>query len=801
MFARHRGCWLLFLGAALSVLLNLSPAQAYLIIFKDGHVIRGKIRQAREYIVDRISGRAFSVPMTGMPYSIETPTSFITFSPSEIHDIVEEQPTPTPQWMYMELYGRKGGTSMPKEWWIDETGAWDERWERNVRLATPFQKFIVPQRITHLTPEFVRVRAMTHLWSPFYRIEEFGPGTIQQLVSDRFKKKKEVPEYERHIKVAKFLAQAGWTAQARQELESFKTDSPTEQEAVRAELEILQRVQALRFVHDLERAEELGRHQEAQQRVQKFFQEDMSKLVEEKHVLQVYDVKSRYEQRQERLQLAQKYLKELPERLSIEQQPFYKEAAETILAELNFDTLPRLETFLDLLRVHELARAQSRQPNETDENLLAFAVSGWVIGNLSAEGNTEAARQLWDARKFVHDYHRTSGDLTRANLRKQFLERNKTGIDLLVRTIRLLPPTEPHDKLDTTVQEMGVRIFGAAGYNGTYLLQLPPEYNHQRAYPVLLVLHKEDEQPQDMLQRWSALAAENGYILAAPRWASGARPYYHYSEAEHDLVLGCLRDLRRRFQIDSDRVFLFGANEGGQMAFDVGLSHPDQFAGVLPMCAYPRFFARKYWPNAQYLPLYVVDGNYHVESAKENNTVCKDWVRWHYPVLFVEYKSRAKELFIGEFPDMMKWMNHKRRVLPLHQVGSLGTGYGSGEEFCTMRNGDNHFYWLSTSGLNPRYINRAFRYWNNRLEPARIQATIFSQNEIHFHSTGLTQASIWIAPGMIDFAQKVKISANRNPPATVQLQPNLEVLMEDFVERGDRQRLFLARIDLGGAPR
>ena len=47
------------------------------------------------------------------------------------------------------------------------------------------------------------------------------------------------------------------------------------------------------------------------------------------------------------------------------------------------------------------------------------------------------------------------------------------------------------------------------------------------------------------------------------------------------MVIDTLRDLRRRFQVDSDRVFLFGWEQGADAALDIGMSHPDQFAGVL----------------------------------------------------------------------------------------------------------------------------------------------------------------------------------------------------------------------------
>ena len=73
-----------------------------------------------------------------------------------------------------------------------------------------------------------------------------------------------------------------------------------------------------------------------------------------------------------------------------------------------------------------------------------------------------------------------------------------------------------------------------------------------------------------------------------------------------------------------------------------------------------------------------------------------------YPMLWVQYKGRGVEWYSGELPNMIDWMRNKRRAFPLHQVGNAGLGNPlDGNEYCSMRDGDNHFYWLSASGHHP----------------------------------------------------------------------------------------------------
>src|SRR5262249_27178406 len=155
------------------------------------------------------------------------------------------------------------------------------------------------------------------------------------------------------------------------------------------------------------------------------------------------------------------------------------------------------------------------------------------------------------------------------------------SLDEIAAMIPNLPPPEAEKEIGTGAVTM--QAGGARGRGTSYELQLPPEYRHSRHCPVLIVLHESGEKPAEMLKRCSQAAADNGYVLAAPAWEQGGlRGGYTFSEREHAAVLDTLRDLRRRFQIDSDRVFLLGYGQGARAAFDVGLSHPDLFAGVLP---------------------------------------------------------------------------------------------------------------------------------------------------------------------------------------------------------------------------
>jgi dienelactone hydrolase len=304
---------------------------------------------------------------------------------------------------------------------------------------------------------------------------------------------------------------------------------------------------------------------------------------------------------------------------------------------------------------------------------------------------------------------------------------------------------------------------------------------------VLIVLHGAAETPKQALARWNEQGARNGYIVAAPQWSNGGG--YNYTADEHNVVLDLLRDLRRKFQVDSDRVFLTGWGSGASMAFDMGMSHPDQFAGVLPICGMQGNWGDRYAVNAQYLPYYAVCGDTCADVHKENRRLFKDWIGKAFPMIYVEYKGRGLEPYLAESTFAFDWMNRKLRANPTDEVGSAG------REFHTLRETDNRFYWLSTDSIMPRNLMPA--KWNPNAISATMSAQITSGNRMHVKAYGLKQVSVWFGRGLkVNINAPVTIQVNSALKWNKKVAPDLEVLLKDLFERGDRQRLYIARVDL-----
>src|SRR5260370_14633588 len=143
------------------------------------------------------------------------------------------------------------------------------------------------------------------------------------------------------------------------------------------------------------------------------------------------------------------------------------------------------------------------------------------------------------------------------------------------------------------------------------------------------------------------------------------------------------------------------------------------------------------------------------------------------------------------------WMGRKKRAAAFPELGRTGGGGPFGDEFQSLRPTDNRFYWLSGDGLGERHTNDSARNFNFKIGPATLQARSSEGNQINVHANGFKTITVWLGQGMIDFEKPVKIFVNMQLRlANRKVTPSAALLLEDLYLRGDRQRQFLAKVEL-----
>jgi hypothetical protein len=777
------------------------------VVFKDGFSVRGKIVQQKKVEFDL--GVAFTVN-SGTP-TIDDDVRRIYFVPGQIEKVIKIETGELDRdqmVMTKNMITPRKSTSL-SAWYFDALPPFDKNWEREVTLGIGNSKYKMHQRIVMLTPKHVWIQSLTHNWDMHFKTRELNVDAAIKLVADYYDTKKELKELstiEKRFGIAKFLYQAGWLENAEKELKDIleKAQLETEKKKVNELNDLIDREKAKNFAEVLEQVAEAKQHRLVQEGIKLYDKEQLAPKVPTKFQLLIQDLKNRYEADNEKLEKATVLFKDLMAR-GPQPRGFWLTCLEAIRGELNLDTLPRIETFVTFAEQFKREADQGKTPTQKLEDVLALAVTGWHLGNSAAEPDVKLAEKLWKSREFLTKYMKNDSPKLRASLAEGWTKEIGLPIEVVARLLQHLPPPNAMEKLPKGPFDLDLDL--PDGASGKYHILLPPDYHHMRPYPVMMLLHGR-ENPEDLLGRWAALAARCGFILMAPRWMKvNDKQQYGFTEREQHFFMNCLRDLKRRFQVDSDRVFAFGWDVGASIAWDVGLAHPHQFAGILPMCGMPAVISQKYSANAQYLPFYIVDGDRAGNGPVLVRSMFTDWVRGNYDAFYFEYKGRGNEVFLLEFEPMMRWMRSHHRKYPNRALGNYNTGGGNGDEFKTVRHSDNRFYWLETNEIDDSHIQEIAAWQNNR-SVAKMHASIIVANQagakgaaniftqISIRSFGIKQATIWLSPEMIDFTKPIQLRINgRLVGNTRTVAPSIPIMLEEYFQNVDRQRLFYAKID------
>ncbi len=475
--------------------------------------------------------------------------------------------------------------------------------------------------------------------------------------------------------------------------------------------------------------------------------------------------------------LIEQHVKELAGHRSKEQ---IVAIATEILSELNINNIGRLADYLRLADDQKLGADQK----------LALAISGWLMGSGAGIENLPEALSLVEVRAAVREYLLCDNEVQRGAIldRLSALEGSApANVAKIVATMK--PPVA------TEIPQEGVPRLLQLSFPGIgdepefqYYIQLPPEYDPSRRYPCVVTLHGSRMGPLNQIDWWAGAsdprrpqrtgqATRHGYVIIAPAWAKPNQTKYDYSLREHAAVLGALRDACRRFSIDTDRVFLSGHSMGGDAAWDIGLAHPDLWAGLLPVAATAGKYVTRYWRNGKSLPMYFVAGQLDSNKIADNAMDLDRYLeKAGYDAMYVEYKGRGHEHFLGEVLRMFDWMNRYRRQFGRREF-----------EVTSMRPWDQFFWWVELEGFPDRFTVLPSN-WPQKGAKDAVTTVSITQKDVIRIKTPAQRVTVWLSPDLVDFERRISFGRER-----VDATPSNEVLLWDVLTRGDRQHPFWAK--------
>ncbi len=711
---------------------------------------------------------------------------------------------------------------------------------RTYSLVTPKGTIPVIQGITEISPLYTRIQGLKgsnpHVWDMRVATSSIPRDVLSRVLHQHLG----ADDEDQRLSIVKLYLQSERYQDAERELQGVIRDFPGLKN-LKQQITAIKQLKANSLLDEIKRLRDAGQHKRVMAFLQNFPTDGIANavLIEVQEILREYEVAAQKGGRVQQLIAASvDQLEPGPRRDKL--LAFQDE----LDRDLGFDTLGRLTAFLNLADDEQVIADKKL----TDEQKLSLALSGWILGSENSVDNLAVSVSLIEVRKLVLEYLTT--DSKEATRRQEILDMLKSlegaspeRVSQLLRYLR--PPRQTEQLKQQLALASGVRDAEIDGVNngksesskrgnpkigqgdgheegrdragdttkfGTleitattptgeveYVVQLPPEYHHYRRYPAVVSLHASGATAEMEIEWWAGTyqkathtrrgqAGRHGYIVIAPKWAKNRQRAYQYSVAEHAAVLSSLRDAIMRFSIDTDRVFLSGHEIGGDAAWDIGLAHPDLWAGVIPIGAISDYgkkrspkYVLQYWGNAKHVPLYFVGGELAERKPSRNEIDLDRYLRHTgFDAMVVEYLGRGNESFSDEILRIFEWMElHERDFYP-HEFS-----------VSTMRSWDSFFWWIEVDGIPSRSQISPFSWPQKNVSPMTVESEIKPKNGLSVKSSS-AQTTVWFSPEMLDLNQPVRVRLNASLKP-IDAPPNLETLLEDVRSRGDRQHPFWAK--------
>ena len=796
---RTRGL-LLFVATVLAVVI---PARADVVILKDGYTLHGRLYKEKAPVYDSLTGATVASFKANGLTIVDDGVRMQVF-PATYRNIgaVEDNYN---KYARNDAFLRPLGPRLdprpiPPNTKLRTMSDFNEEWTRTIRVddTQVVGYHDIRQKITSLNPHFIRIDSLTHQWSTFYLTKEWETARLRSLLlthpSIIGKDKVAVLDRTKRTQLFRFFLQADIPNQAERELVEMEKLFPEDKDKIAPLREDLRQEQFDRLMSEVELARESGRRTFAANGLKQFPKDGLPAKLSVK----LDTIRVEYDAEQARFTLAIRLIDSLIPQATGTDSDFL-DAIGAVRKELHPDTADRLQLFVDLGEQAEKDAKALRKPSQTPAELLSLAISGWMLGKNAAEAKVPVATRLWKARRFALDYLNSASAAGRARLLADYESSSgKVTFDEMERVVALMPPPQASTELPTAPTLLKTGPLPGLPEGMTYTISLPPEYTHTRSWPLLFVLGDANAaRATDLLKRFDDLPGRHGVVTVVCDWTGGGfGNTYHFSEEEHQLFTGLMRHVRRSFQIDSDRVFVFGFGEGANMALDIGACYPDQFAGIIAMSPTNpdwKYFSEQ-WRNYMSLPVYMAFGDRCGDAAVRLRTLMEKWMPNGFPSIGVSYKGRGSEWFGAELPYIFDWMSRKTRRATPTSLGSYSFN-SDGTEYRGTRSFTNRFWWMSTSNIEKGYLVEN-RGKNQFYSSAKFTGRIGEGNAVFLNTVGMKDVTLRFGRGMGDIERPATVTWNGKEWGKYKLTPKLSVLMEDLYDRGDRNRPFFARIDL-----
>ncbi len=333
------------------------------------------------------------------------------------------------------------------------------------------------------------------------------------------------------------------------------------------------------------------------------------------------------------------------------------------------------------------------------------------------------------------------------------------------------------------------------GRSLSYGLFVPAAYDPAVAFPLVVCLHGAGFTGDSYLERWAARLGEFS-ILACPTSMAGA----WWTRLSEELVLATIKDVRARYRIDPDRMYLTGMSNGGIGAWIVGMHHAPRFAAVAPMAGGLDQALFPFLDNLRHTSLYVIHGaqdrimpvwlsrNITNELARLGIAFTYREHEWSHPHAGGHFFPRQ------ELPALVEWLRkqrrdpYPRRVTVVRDASHL-TDFGWVRIDATDR----------IAMFSEQLIDQYDDLIKNKVY-AKLTAEVRDGNHIEVNTDRVRRYTLFLNDALVDFSGTVTVVTDGRVSFQGTVTPGVETLLRNVRRRQDVDSLFPAQLTIDVFP-
>ncbi len=350
--------------------------------------------------------------------------------------------------------------------------------------------------------------------------------------------------------------------------------------------------------------------------------------------------------------------------------------------------------------------------------------------------------------------------------------------------------------------DTGLQSEVLAGREFTYSLYVPPGYTPDPNHPYPLLVDPahptNDPDGSQMLPTLAAKTDDRFLIITVhafdllhhdppPGWDDASNTQRAWDEL-FDVFDAAIADVRRRYVVDSDRVYITGISASGAASWFNALFSTDTYAAFAPVSVFPAPWDEPIYRGLHDIGIGIVHGDQDTITPVSGVTPTVEMLQsWGYDVQWWLFEGEGHgTMFTAHLPDLADWMlEHHRDVSPDRVHRGIKT----------LRRGGAYWLWATALAEPPPQDQAGYG--------APVAAELSAErtgNVVTVQGRGVCRFEVWFEPDTFDPDDTVEITYNSIPVAAASPIAEHLLPLQIYKRTADIGRLFSGRfrVDVGG---